>query len=83
MGRRRCCAAWDGNGRGGYVVFGDSGVSGIKAQTIGDPGIAPTVANLTLIGTATVDISGSLQGTLNGAGGVGRCFRGTSRRIYI
>jgi hypothetical protein len=23
------CAAWDGNGRGGYVVFGDSGANGI------------------------------------------------------
>jgi hypothetical protein len=65
------CAAWDGNGRGGFVVFGDSGAGGIKAQTVGDPGTAPTLANLTLIGTATVDGSGILTGTLNGAAGVG------------
>jgi hypothetical protein len=70
------CAAWDGNGRGGFVVFGDSGISGIKAQTIGDPGTTPTLANLTLIGTATVDLSGILQGTLNGAGGVGDASEG-------
>jgi hypothetical protein len=52
-------------------VFGDSGINGVQAQTVGDPGIAPTLANLTLIGTATVDGSGILTGTLNGAGGVG------------
>jgi hypothetical protein len=70
------CAAWDGNGRGGYVVFGDSGAGGIQAQTLGDPGTTPTLANLTLIGAATVDGSGILQGTLNGAGGVGSATEG-------
>jgi len=70
------CAAWDGNGRGGYVVFGNSGVNGVQAQTIGDPGTSPTLANLTLIGTATVDNTGTLQGTLNGAGGVGSASEG-------
>jgi hypothetical protein len=68
---RYACAAWDENGRGGCVVFGDSGINGVQAQTVGDPGTAPTLANLTLIGTATVDGSGILTGTLNGAGGVG------------
>jgi len=70
------CAAWDGNGRGGYVVFGDSGAGGVQAQTIGDPGTSPTLSNLTLIGTATVDNTGILQGTLNGAGGVGSATEG-------
>lgn len=70
------CAAWDGNGRGGYVVFGNSGVGGVQAQTIGDPGTSPTLANFTLIGTATVDNTGILQGTLNGAGGVGSATEG-------
>jgi len=70
------CAAWDGNGRGGVVVFGDSGVNGVQAQTIGDPGTSPTLANLTLIGTATVDNTGTLQGILNGAGGVGSATEG-------
>jgi hypothetical protein len=70
------CAAWDGNGRGGYVVFGDSGASGIQAQTIGDPGTSPTLANFTLIGTATADGTGTLQGTLNGSGGVGSATEG-------
>lgn len=70
------CAAWDGNGRGGYLVFGNSGASGVQAQTIGDPGTTPTLANFTLIGTATADISGILQGTLNGAGGVGDASEG-------
>ncbi len=62
-------AAWDGNGRGGYVVFGTSGANGVQAQTIGDPGTAPTLANYTVIGTATADGSGILQGALNGAAG--------------
>ena len=70
------CAAWDGNGRGGYVVFGDSGATGVQAQTIGDPGTTPTLANLTLIGTATVDNTGTLNGTLNGAAGVGTASEG-------
>ena len=70
------CAAWDGNGRGGVVVFGDSGANGVQAQTIGDPGTSPTLANLTLIGTATVDDTGTLQGILNGAGGVGTATEG-------
>jgi hypothetical protein len=65
------CAAWDGNGRGGVVVFGSSGASGVQAQTIGDPGISPTLANLTLIGTATADGTGTVYGSLNGSGGVG------------
>jgi PEP-CTERM motif len=70
------CAAWDGNGRGGYVVFGDSGAGGVQAQTLGDPGTSPTLANLTLIGTTTVDNTGIVQGTLNGAGGVGSATEG-------
>lgn len=70
------CAAWDGNGRGGVVVFGDSGASGVQAQTIGDPGASPTLANLTLIGTAIADNTGIVQGTLNGAGGVGDASEG-------
>lgn len=70
------CAAWDGNGRGGYVVFGNSGTAGVQAQTLGDPGLSPTLANLTLIGTATADSSGVLQGTLNGAGGLGSATEG-------
>src|ERR1035437_4655800 len=53
-------AAWDGNGRGGYVVFGNSGANGVEAQTIGDPGTAPTLANFTVIGTGTAGVSGIL-----------------------
>jgi hypothetical protein len=70
------CAAWDGNGRGGVIVYGNTGPSGVQAQTIGDPGTSPTLANLTLIGTATADASGAVQGTLNGAGGVGSATEG-------
>ena len=70
-------AAWDGNGRGGYVVFGDSGANGVQAQTLGDPGTAPTLANFTLIGTATAGGSGILQGTLNGAAGAYTTSDGT------
>jgi hypothetical protein len=70
------CAAWDGNGRGGVVVFGDSGAGGIQAQTLGDPGAGPTLANFTRIGAAVVDNTGSLQGTLNGSGGVGSATEG-------
>ncbi len=70
------CASWDGNGRGGVVVFGDSGASGVQAQTLGDPGTTPTLANLTLIGSATVGGSGILQGTLNGSDGVGSASEG-------
>jgi hypothetical protein len=62
-------AAWDGNGRGAYVVFGNSGAGGVQAQTLGDPGTAPTLANFTLIGTGTAGAGGILQGTLNGAAG--------------
>ncbi len=62
-------AAWDGNGRGGYVVFGSSGPNGVQAQTIGDPGTAPGLTNFTTIGTGTAGVSGILQGTLNGAAG--------------
>lgn len=70
-------AAWDGNGRGAYVVFGDSGAGGVQAQTVGDPGTAPTLANFTLIGTATAGGSGILQGTMNGAMGVYTTSNGT------
>lgn len=70
------CAAWDGNGRGGYVVFGNSGAAGVQAQTLGDPGLAPTLDNLTFIGSATADSSGVLQGTLSGSGGVGSATEG-------
>jgi hypothetical protein len=69
-------AAWNGNGRGGYVVFGDTGPNGVQAQTIGDPGISPVLGNLTMIGSATAGVSGILQGTLNGAGGVGSASEG-------
>jgi len=62
-------AAWDGNGRGGYVVFGNSGANGVQAQTVGDPGTTPTLANFTVIGTGTAGAGGVLLGTLNGAAG--------------
>jgi hypothetical protein len=77
------CAAWDGNGRGGYMVFGDSGAAGVWAQTINDPGTSPTVANLTLIGTAIADGSGILTGTLNGAAGVGSASEGQIGGIIL
>ena len=70
-------AAWDGNGRGGYVVFGNSGANGVQAQTIGDPGTAPTLANYTVIGTGTAGVGGILQGTLNGAAGAYTTGNGT------
>jgi hypothetical protein len=70
------CAAWDGNGRGAVVVFGNSGPSGVQAQTVGDPGTSPTVANLTLIGTAIADATGTVAGSMNGAGGVGSASEG-------
>jgi len=65
------CAGWNGNGSGGYVVFGDSGTAGKRAQTVGDPGSYPLLSNLTLIGTATADGAGTVTGSLNGVGGVG------------
>lgn len=65
------CAAWDGNGSGSYVVYGDSGAAGMKAQTIGDPGNTPILENLTLIGTATVDVNGTVAGNMYGNAGVG------------
>ena len=65
------CAGWNGNGTGGYVVFGDSGTAGKRAQTVGDPGVNPILPNLTVIGTATADGTGTVSGTLNGSGGVG------------
>lgn len=65
------CAAWDGNVHGGYVVYGDTGTNGVKAQTIGDPGTSPTTANLTLIGTATADVNGTVSGNLYSSSGVG------------
>jgi hypothetical protein len=70
------CAAWDGNGRGGVIVYGNSGPSGVQAQTLGDPGTSPTLANLTLIGSAIADGTGTVQGSLNGAGGVGSATEG-------
>ena len=70
-------SAWDGNGRGGYVVFGNSGANGVQAQAIGDPGTAPTLANFTVIGTGTAGAGGILQGTLNGAAGAYTTLDGT------
>ncbi len=65
------CAAWDGNAAGGHVVFGDSGAEGVKAQTIGSPGLNPTLDNLTYIGTAEADENGTVTGSLHGRDGVG------------
>lgn len=70
------CAAWDGNPFGGYVVFGDSGESGVKAQTIGTPGEIPVLGNLTVIGTATADAGGTVSGSLHGRAGVGSNLEG-------
>ena len=67
------CAGWDGNAKGAVIVYGGSTV---QAQTVGDPGTSPTLANLTLIGTATADGSGKVSGTLNGASGVGSASEG-------
>ena len=68
-------AAWDGNGRGGVIQFGGSTT---LAQTLGDPGMSPTLANFTLINTTPllVDLTGVVTGTLNGAGGVGSASEG-------
>jgi hypothetical protein len=77
------CAAWDGNGRGGYMVFGSSGPAGVQAQTIGDPGVSPTLANLTFIGAATAGVGGQLQGSLNGAAGVGTPSEGQVGGLII
>lgn len=60
------CAAWDGNGAGGYIVYGDNAPGGVRAQTVGSPGTSPTLANLTLIGTATADGTGMVSGELFG-----------------
>ncbi len=65
------CAAWDGNAAGGYIVYGDTGPAGVKAQTIGDPGANPTRANLTYIGSALADGFGAVSGELHGRNGVG------------
>ena len=70
------CAAWDGNGRGGFIVYGNTGPNGVQAQTVGDPGTSPTLANFTLIGTETADGTGTVYGSLNGAGGVGSATEG-------
>ena len=70
------CAAWDGNAAGGYVVFGDSGASGVKVQTVGDPGNTGIQANLTMIGTAIADGTGTVTGSLHGAGGVNSSSEG-------
>lgn len=64
-------AAWDGNGAGGYVVYGDNAPNGVQAQTVGSPGTAPTIANFTFIGTATADATGTVTGSLHGRDGVG------------
>lgn len=64
------CAAWDDNPAGGYVVFGDNAPAGVKAQTIGNPGTAPTLANLTYIGMAVADGNGAVTGSLHGRNGV-------------
>ncbi|MES2657902.1 MAG: hypothetical protein V4689_04750 [Verrucomicrobiota bacterium] len=64
------CAAWDGNGAGAYIVYGDSGSTGVKAQTVGTPGLMPTLANLTLIGTSIVDVNGTVSGATYGPGGL-------------
>lgn len=61
-------AGWDGNAAGAYIVFGDSGASGVQAQTVGnpDPAANPTLANFTEIGTATVGANGEVSGILHG-----------------
>jgi hypothetical protein len=64
------CAGWDGNARCATIVFGDSGTNGVLAQTIGSPGTSPTLANLTLIGTAMADAAGTVAGSLHGHDGV-------------
>ncbi|MEK7952958.1 InlB B-repeat-containing protein [Luteolibacter soli] len=69
-------AGWDGNGKGGYVLFGDNAPTGVKAQTVGNPGTAPTLANLTYIGTAIANGSGVVTGSLNGSDGVGTASEG-------
>jgi len=63
-------AAWDDNPAGGYVIFGDSGPGGVKAQTVGEPGEVPVIGNMTLIGTAIADANGTVTGSLNGRNGV-------------
>ncbi|WP_193210619.1 hypothetical protein [Luteolibacter marinus] len=65
------CAGWDGNAKGGYVLFGDNGPDGVKAQTVGDPGTSPSIANMTLIGTAVSDATGTVSGSLHSDVGVG------------
>lgn len=70
------CAAWDGNAAGGYVVFGDNAPDGVKAQTTGSPGFYPILANMTLIGTAVSDITGTVSGSLHGRTGVGSALEG-------
>ncbi|RYD64392.1 MAG: hypothetical protein EOP83_09865, partial [Verrucomicrobiaceae bacterium] len=69
-------AAWDGNAAGGYVVFGDSGENGVKAQTIGEPSAVPVLANMTVIGTAIADGSGTVTGSLHGRSGVNTTVEG-------
>ncbi|WP_367870113.1 hypothetical protein [Luteolibacter sp. Populi] len=65
------CAAWDGNGAGGYVVYGDNAPAGIQAQTLGNPGTNPTLENFTFIGTAIADETGAVTGSLHGRTGAG------------
>lgn len=70
------CAAWDGNPAGGYVLFGDNAPNGVKAQTVGSAGEHPTLANMTLIGTAVSDITGTVSGSLHGRDGVNTNIEG-------
>jgi hypothetical protein len=58
-------AGWDGNGRGAQIVYG-AGM--VQAQTIGTPGLAPTLANFTFIGTDVANGSGVVTGAFHGAG---------------
>ncbi|MCW1922223.1 hypothetical protein OKA05_06640 [Luteolibacter arcticus] len=69
-------AAWDGSPAGGFVVFGDSGAAGVKAQTIGTVTDVPILANMTVIGTATADGSGTVTGSLHGRTAVGSADEG-------
>ncbi|MEP4076344.1 beta strand repeat-containing protein [Haloferula sp.] len=60
------CAAWGGNGSGSYILYGDNAPGGTQAQTVGNPGANPSLANLTLIGTATADAGGQVTGNMYG-----------------
>jgi hypothetical protein len=77
------CAGWDGNGRAGTVVFGDNAPNGVKALTVGLPGTAPTLANLTYIGNAVADGTGTVTGSLHGVDGVGTNTEGQVGGFYF